>query len=118
MRSDLIRRVRRLFLAALVTSVVVAGAAPPTAAAEPTVTMTLKVAPNPAAYMSAIVLTGTVAPSSGTPRNIRVHMEQSGGVWNGGTCTPVEVCSVGASWVEWLFPSVTSKITVTFETGA
>lgn len=118
MRSRLIRRLRAVSVAVLMTSVVATGAASPTDAADPTVTMTLSVAPNPAAFMSSIVLTGTVAPSSGSPQNVRVHMEQTDGVWNGGTCTPVEVCSVGASWVEWSLPSVTSKITVTFETGA
>jgi hypothetical protein len=87
-------------------------------AAVPTVTMTLKASPNPAALLTSVLLTGTIAPSSGIPRDVRVHMEMTPGGFDGGTCQPASNCTISSFRPHWVFPSLTGKVTVTFETPA
>jgi hypothetical protein len=89
----------------------------PAKAPIPTVTMTLKATPNPAALLTSVLFTGTIAPSSGSPRDVRVHMESTGG-FDGGTCQPAANCSVPSFRPEWTFPVLSSKVTITFDTPA
>ncbi len=102
---------------ALVTSIVWLAAALPAAAAHPTVTLTIKASPNPAATGAPITFTGTVAPSSGTPTNVRVHMESTA-TFSDGACEPAAYCEISSFQPTWTFPTLVSKTTITFATVA
>lgn len=89
----------------------------PVAAASPLIAMTLTASPNPAAQGTTQTFTGTITPVSGTPTNVRVHMEATA-TFSGGTCSPAAQCTVALSGPSWVFPTLTSKVTVTYATAA
>ncbi len=108
---------QRLLLVALAASLMLGTAATPAAASTPIVKLALTVSPSPAVFGGTITITGTVTRLSGSPRNVRVHMESN---WygGGGTCSPAQYCTVDISGAYWTLPSVTTKVTVRFTTTA
>ena len=63
---------------------------------------------------------GRELPVSGSPVNVRVHMEPSPGSFAPGECQPIEFCSVDSRTdiPTWIFPTLTSPIEITFLTSA
>ena len=104
-------------LAALVSAAILLGlAASPAAAAVPLISTTLKVSPTAVVDGGTVVWTGTVKPASGTPTNVRLHLEATA-AFEGGTCTPAAYCTVDRG-PTWVLPTVTTTVTLTFTTTA
>src|SRR5439155_16344585 len=80
----------------------------------------LLASPNPVPDGAPITFTGIITPVSGSPVNVRVHMEPSPGSFAPGECQPIEFCSVDSRTdiPTWIFPTLTSPIEITFLTSA
>src|SRR5947207_15086390 len=63
---------------------------------------------------------GRELPVSGSPVNVRVHMEPSPGSFAPGECQPIEFCSVDSRTdiPTWIFPTLTSPIELPLPTSA
>jgi hypothetical protein len=108
-------------LAGVVVAAIVAtlGAATPARAATPLVALSLGVTPNPAVYGSSVTWVGTVRPVSGVPTNLRLRLSTLTGAFGpGGMCGPAAYCTNDVNGATWVFPTLTSAVTLTFTTEA